>query len=53
MKHYSNQALNEIHLAAVASVHKLKSCEADVIVNLQRVRESLAFEYMGYKSLYT
>ena len=53
MKHYSNQALNEIHLAAFESVQKLKSCEADLIVNLQRLRESRAYEYMGYKSLYT
>jgi hypothetical protein len=53
MKYFTNQALNEIHLAAVASVQKLKYCEADVIVNLQRVRESRAYEYMGYKSLYT
>jgi hypothetical protein len=53
MRKYSDQVLNEIHLDAVESVQKLKSCEADVIVNLQKVCDSRVYEYMGCKNLYT
>jgi hypothetical protein len=49
---YSNEQLNLIHLNAVASVDRLKASEADLLVNLQKVRESRAYEFMGYKNIY-
>jgi hypothetical protein len=49
---YSNEQLNAIHLKTVASVERLKACEADLLLNLQKVRESRAYEFMGYKNVY-
>ena len=49
---YSNEQLNLIHVNAVAAVDRLKASEADLLVNLQKVRQSRAFEFMGYKNIY-